>query len=371
MKISAIVCAAGRGERAGFEKNKLLVPLAGEAVTAIEKTVGVLVRAGIDEIVVAVSESDEGEISALLAPFPVKIVRGGNTRTQSVKRALGAVTGEIVLVHDGARPFASVRLVCDCVEGVKKYGSAVCALPVTDTVARVENGAIADVPPRDTLFALQTPQGFYTEELKRAYALAGEKTYTDDSSLYAAYIGRPHIVAGESTNRKLTYAADFSAPKKTYCGVGIDTHAFGKAQDHIVLAGVKIPSDTGLIAHSDGDVLLHAVMDALLSAAGLRDIGHYFPDTDGKWKDADSRKMLSIVRREIEKRGFTPVNLSVAVQAQKPRLAAFVPAMCENLAADLGIPPSAVGITVGTNEGLGYVGEGKGITVTAYCSLEK
>ena len=384
MNIAAIIPAAGVGSRAGFAKNKILQKAGGVSVVA--RTVAAFAQnAGISRIVVCVNEADREDIARELSGFdaapaaggkPITLAPGGATRTESVKNALCRLAAlpcppDYVLIHDAARPFVSQKVINDCIDTVRQSGSAVCALPCTDTAVLAESGFISDTVERDKLFTLQTPQGFYTEELKRAYALAGEKTYTDDSSLYAAYIGRPHIVAGESTNRKLTYAADFSAPKKTYCGVGIDTHAFGKAQDHIVLAGVKIPSDTGLIAHSDGDVLLHAVMDALLSAAGLRDIGHYFPDTDGKWKDADSRKMLSIVRREIEKRGFTPVNLSVAVQAQKPRLAAFVPAMCENLAADLGIPPSAVGITVGTNEGLGYVGEGKGITVTAYCSLEK
>ena len=136
------------------------------------------------------------------------------------------------------------------------------------------------------------------------------------------------------------------------------------------MAGVKIPSDSGLIAHSDGDVLVHAVMDALLSAAGLKDIGHYFPDTDEQWKDASSMAMLSQVVALVKEQGFTAANLSVAIQAEKPRLAKYIDDMKNALAGALVLDPVCVGITAGTNEGLGYVGEGKGITVNAYALLK-
>ncbi|MBQ7302888.1 MAG: 2-C-methyl-D-erythritol 2,4-cyclodiphosphate synthase [Clostridia bacterium] len=167
----------------------------------------------------------------------------------------------------------------------------------------------------------------------------------------------------------MTYAEDFRGGIAR-CGFGVDTHAFGKEQDYIVLAGVKIPSESGLIAHSDGDVLVHAVMDALLSAAGLKDIGHYFPDTDDKWKDASSMKMLEQVVALIRAEGFVVANVSVAIQAEKPRLAKYIDEMKNALSGGLGIDPVCVGISAGTNEGLGYVGEGKGITVNAYVLLQ-
>lgn len=368
MNVCVIICAAGKGERAGFSKNKLLVPLPPYGCTALEKTVKAFLRPDIARILVAVSPTDREEISALLAPYPAcETVEGGETRTQSVRNALARVEEEIVLIHDGARPYVSEKIISDCIDSVKKYGSGVCALPASETTVVASRMKIVSVPPRAEVYALQTPQGFFTSDMVRAYALAGEEVFTDDSSVYAKYIAPPRLFQGERKNKKLTFEEDFSFPYRT--GIGIDTHAFGKEQNYIVLGGVKIESDSGLIAHSDGDVLAHALMDALLSAAGLRDIGFYFPDTDAQWKDSDSIEMLKIALAEIKEQGFVPCNVSIAIQAQKPRLAKYIPMMIENLAATLSLPVSCVGITAGTNEGLGYVGEGKGITVTANALL--
>lgn len=364
--VCAIVCAAGRGERASFSKNKLLVPVGGR--TVLERTVSAFDFPGIEEILVTASEEDREEISRLFAGFPkVRVVSGGATRTQSVFRALGENRCDIVLVHDGARPFVSRRCIENCIRSVKTFGSGICAVPSVDTVALAdENGAIASVPPRNRAYSVQTPQGFFAKELLGAYrkALAGGGEYTDDSSVYAAFVSPPRLCEGSRDNKKLTYPEDFS-DGFARTGIGIDTHAFGKPQDFILLAGVKIPSDSGLVAHSDGDVLVHAVMDAMLSAAGLKDIGHYFPDTDERWSGADSMNLLAEVRRKILAEGFAVKNLSVAILAEKPRLAKYIDAMRLSLADALGLDPAAVGISAGTNEGLGYVGEGKGITVYA------
>lgn len=364
--VCAIVCAAGKGERAGFSKNKLLVPVGGR--TVLERTVSAFDFPGIEEILVTASEEDREEISRLFAGFPkVRVVSGGATRTQSVFRALGENRCDIVLVHDGARPFVSRRCIENCIRSVKTFGSGICAVPSVNTVALAdENGAIASVPPRNRAYSVQTPQGFFAKELLGAYrkALAGGGEYTDDSSVYAAFVSPPRLCEGSRDNKKLTYPEDFS-DGFARTGIGIDTHAFGKPQDFILLAGVKIPSDSGLVAHSDGDVLVHAVMDAMLSAAGLKDIGHYFPDTDERWSGADSMNLLAEVHRKILAEGFAVKNLSVAVLAEKPRLAKYIDAMRLSLADALGLDPAAVGISAGTNEGLGYVGEGKGITVYA------
>ena len=152
-------------------------------------------------------------------------------------------------------------------------------------------------------------------------------------------------------------------------GIGIDTHAFCDG-DHIMLGGVRIPHESGLAAHSDGDVLIHAVMDAILSAAGLSDIGHYFPDTDPQYKGADSIALLKKVQLLVEKEGFSVGNVSAAIVAQRPKLAPFIPKMKKNLADVLGISATDVGITAGTNEGLGYLGRGEGITVIANVILK-
>lgn len=363
MSVSVIIPAAGKGNRAGLNKNKLLCPLPGSTTSVLEKTVQAFLRPDIEQIILAVSDCDREEISALLADYPVELITGGETRTQSVKNALAAVTGEIVLIHDGARPFVSQKIISDCIDSVRRHGSGICALPATDTFVFAENGVIDSVPDRNSLFAVQTPQGFFTSDMVASYAKIGTEIFTDDASVYTRFIGKPHLFVGEADNVKMTFGKDFLTPARI--GFGVDTHAFGKAQDYIVLCGVRVPSDSGLIAHSDGDVALHALMDALLSAAGLRDIGHYFPDTDDKWKNADSTYMLASVVEELKKQGFAPVNVSVAIQAQKPKLAPYIRVMTEKVATLLSIPPTHVGISAGTNEGLGYIGEGKGITVSA------
>ena len=369
--VCAVICAAGKGFRAGFEKNKLLVPLGGERV--LKKTLSAFDYPGVDEIVVTSSEEDFEEISALCAPFPrTKVVLGGATRSQSVFNALHKAQSDIVLVHDGARPFVTRELIEGCIQSVKAHGSGVCAIPCTDTIAVGENGKIKSIPPRETLWQIQTPQGFYRENITFAYERAfenGTQTFTDDSSVFAVYCGTPRLCAGARENVKLTYAQDFET-NVARCGYGVDTHAFGKAQDHIVLAGVKIPSESGLIAHSDGDVLVHALMDAILSAAGLRDIGFYFPDSNPEFKNADSMTLLQTVLSLVTERRYRVKNVSVAIQAEKPRLASHIDEMKSRLASVLRLDPTAIGITAGTNEGLGYVGEGKGITVHAYVLLD-
>lgn len=371
-KVCAIICAAGKGSRAGFAKNKLLLPFAG--ATVLEKTLSAFAFPKINEIVVTSSETDFAEISSICAKFPnAKTVLGGADRSHSVYNALKETDADVVLVHDGARPFVTRAVIEGCLESVLSYGSGVCAVDCADTIAVTDGGKIRSVPNRATLRQIQTPQGFYRENLLSAYERAFEDEtacYTDDSSVFLRYCGSPRVCAGARENIKLTYAEDF-ADRTARCGFGIDTHAFGKPQDYIVLAGVKIPSESGLIAHSDGDVLVHAVMDALLSAAGLKDIGHYFPDTDEKWKNANSMEMLRSVLALLSEQGYAVQNASVAIQAERPRLAKYIDEMKNALASVLQLDPTAVGISAGTNEGLGYVGEGKGITVNAYVLLCK
>ena len=373
--VCAVICAAGKGLRSGFDKNKLLVRVDG--ISVLERTVQAFHFTGIDEIIVTYSPEDLTEIQAALSGFDhVKFVQGGETRTASVYHALQAVESEIVLIHDGARPFVSRKAIEGCVQSVLHFGSGICAIPCVDTIAvKSAENQIVSVPNRNALVRIQTPQGFYTQDILGAYkrVMQTGESYTDDSSVYAQFCGLPHLCEGAEENIKLTYASDFARLRNingaARCGFGIDTHAFGKAQDYIVLAGVKIPSASGLIAHSDGDVLAHAVMDALLSAAGLKDIGHYFPDTDEKWKGASSMHMLSQVVALIGAQGYRVQNISVSIQAEKPRLAKYIDGIKASLATALGISVDCVGVAAGTNEGLGYVGEGKGITVSAYALL--
>ena len=237
--VTAVICAAGKGERAKMNGNKLFAPLyggvsaadktgtfaetagrtartherairtdgkdgpAGEVLKGcvLEKTISAFDIPAVTEILVTASETDFEEISALCARFPrTRVVLGGKTRSDSVRSALKAATGKIVLVHDGARPFVSEKIISGCISSVSRFGSGICAVPAVDTVAVSENGYIGAVPPRDKVFALQTPQGFYTEELRRAYTAAEKEggTYTDDSSVYAAFIGAPPLMRGRA-----------------------------------------------------------------------------------------------------------------------------------------------------------------------------
>lgn len=372
-KISVIICAAGKGERAGFDKNKLLVPLYG--APAVWHALKKFNIPEVDEVIVAASAEDFEEISALCKPFNYKVIKGGATRTESVKNALDAVTGEIVLIHDGARPFVSRELVLNCIDGVKKFSSAVPAIKLTDTAVCGQLGYVTERLDRETTFRVQTPQGFLTEDIRRAYALAGDKIYTDDSAVYGEFIAPARLIDGEESNIKLTFKSDFNRElPSSACGLtgfGVDVHAFGKKQDFVKLCGVEIPCDTGLIAHSDGDVALHAVMDAVLSAAGLKDIGHYFPDSDPAFKGADSAELLKKVINLVSEKGLKVSNISVAVQAEKPRLSPYIDKMVARLAGLTGADGGKVSVTAGTCEGLGFVGEGLGICVYAVATLNE
>lgn len=376
--ISVILCAAGKGERAGFAENKVLRAYNGLPVLCY--SLSAFTQAGADEILIACRKEDEETVLPLISPYPAaRIVRGGDTRTQSVYNALKKASGEIVLIHDAARPFVTQKIIRDCIASVTAYGSGVCALPATDTAALAKKGYIVSVPARESVYAVQTPQGFLRDRLLCAYeqAIKEDKTFTDDSGVFAAYDSPPRVFTGSAQNRKLTFAEDFCPAERV--GFGIDTHAFAQPYsprsknektETVTLAGIQIPSHSVLIAHSDGDVLVHALMDALLSAAGLRDIGCYFPDTDEAFAKADSMKLLNEVMRLAAERGLQPQNVSISVLAETPRLSPYIERMRQNLANALDLPLSSIGIAAGTNEKLGYVGEGKGITVYAAVLLK-
>ncbi len=377
--ISVILCAAGSGARAKMPENKILHELYGMPVLCHSLSAFAPYA---DEILVACRAEDEEKILPLLSPFAnARTVRGGATRGESVFCALKEVKGDTVLIHDAARPFVTPEIIENCIESVRKYGSAVAALPVTDTVAHVSEGRIADMPSRDALYALQTPQGFLTKDILSAYEKAeadGRADFTDDSGVYAACFQPPHIVAGDISNKKLTYPRDFLPAERV--GFGVDTHAFSHQEEidrgiarlnlnYITLGGVVIPSDRAIEAHSDGDVLVHALMDALLSAAGERDIGCLFPDSDPAFEGANSMQLLSAVMEIVHGKGFAVQNASLSVLCERPRLAPYIEGMRKNLRAALGC--DAVAVAAGTNEKLGYIGERRGITCYAAVLLSK
>ena len=370
MNIYAVIPAAGAGSRAGFDKNKILQKMGGASV--LWRTVSAFAQnENIAGIAVCANKNERAEIGRELCGFAkVLYADGGITRTESVKNALEVLAAlpcppDYVLIHDAARPFVSQKIIDDCVKTVRAHGSAVCALPCTDTLVHAQNDIITGSYDRETAFTLQTPQSFGFGELLAAYRkITPADSFTDDSGVYAKYVAPPFLFTGEKRNIKLTFREDF-AMNETRTGIGVDTHAFGAERKYIVLGGVRIDAPTGLHAHSDGDVLCHAVMDALLSAAGLADIGHHFPDTDPQYKGADSLALLAKVRGILEVHGFAVGNISAAIVAEAPKLAPHIQKMKQNIADVLHISERAVGISAGTNEGLGYLGRGEGITVIA------
>lgn len=365
----AIVAAAGSGLRARFDKNKLLATIDGEPV--VKKTVGVFLRAGVfDRIIVTSSEADFAVFSEIFeGEDKVLIVRGGKTRTESVKNALAALDGKgIVLIHDGARPYLSPSLIDRCVRGAKEYGSAIAAVPPVDTLA-FTNGDRIEKTTRENVFAVQTPQAFDLSLIKKAYSMIKEDdNFTDDAGVFCKYIGKAHIVEGEKENVKLTYRKDFMQTDLRV-GTGFDLHRLVEGRK-LILGGVEIPHVKGLLGHSDADVLIHAVMDALLSAASLRDIGYHFPDTDPRYKGISSMLLFKEVVTLLKNEGYAVNNISATIMAEKPKLMKFVPEMTKNVAAVAGIPEKDVGIGCTTLEGLGIVGREEGIAVQAYCSIK-
>lgn len=368
MKVSLIIAAAGKGLRAGFEKNKLLVKTDGK--TCLERTLEAFTRSGlIDEYIIVCSKTDEREILPLL-PCGAVIARGGETRTQSVKNALEKVTGDVVLIHDGARPFVTEEIIKNCIDDAAKYGGTIAAVPSRDTVCAAKDGTVKNYVGKPGLYSVQTPQAFKTALIRRAYSLSGERVFNDDGEVYLNFIGELHISQGSAANVKLTYPEDFRAEsgKIFRCGTGFDCHKLVENRK-LILGGVEIPHDKGLLGHSDADVLAHAVMDALLSAAAMRDIGYHFPDSEQKYKDADSMSLLKRVLKIIGEKGYKPYNVSAVIMAEKPKLSAHIQKITVNLATALGLPAERVGIGATTLEGLGFVGREEGICVRATATV--
>lgn len=371
MKTTLILTCAGRGVRAKQNRNKLLVNVLGKNL--IERSLSPFLASGlIDEYVITSSSQDYDEIYSKFSSI-AKIVIGGDSRTKSIANALNEVSGDIVLIHDGARPFISQHIIKDCIESAKNYGSAITVYPSRDTILSSEGEEVKSYLGKSELYSVQTPQAFNTELIRHAYSQIGTETFNDDGEVYARFIGAPKIVMGDSTNIKITYPEDYEIFYTTgdyRFGTGFDCHKLVENRE-LILGGVKIPHDKGLLGHSDADVLTHAIMDAILSALALRDIGYHFSDSDDKYKGANSMCLLQEVLRLISEKGYSVKSVSATIMAEKPKLIKHIPLITDSLAKALGIPTSDVGIGATTLEGLGFVGREEGICVNACATLIK
>ena len=369
MEVTLIIAAAGKGERAGFKENKLFYRIGNR--TVIEKTADAFVKTGlINRYIIAAAEEDAERIKRLFPDFTV--TAGGKTRTESVKNALKAVKSGIVLIHDGARPFVSERIIRDCIGSAEKYGSAITAVPVSDTVCAADNVEITDYIGKSGLYDVQTPQGFLTEKIKKAYEVT-DGVFNDDGEVYKNAFREVRLVLGDKNNIKLTYPEDFerlNCFSESRFGVGFDCHRLVENRK-LILGGIEIPHGKGLLGHSDADVLTHAIMDAILSACALRDIGYHFPDDDPAYKGADSMKLLEKTLSMIKEKGYSVKSVSAVIMADKPKLLPYIAAITQNLADALGTDKDNVGIGATTLEGLGFVGREEGICVHANAVVVK
>lgn len=387
--ITAIIPAAGQGKRMNISKNKLFLTLYDQPLL-VHSALALSMCPEINDLVIAVAEAELAEVRDMLSNVrglkPWQVVVGGSERQYSIANALKAVSPDtkFILVHDGARPLIEPETISKLIAAIRRYKAAGIAVPVKDTIKKgdAEHFAV-ETPPRSTLWSMQTPQGFDAELLREAYKKAEMDNFlgTDDASLIERLGIRVKLVEGSYRNIKITTPEDLIVAeallakqeekhgmKLPRIGMGYDVHQLVKGRD-LVLGGVKIPYEFGLLGHSDADVLLHAVKDAMLGAAGLGDIGRHFPDTDEQYKGASSMMLLARVKEILAQSGFVVNNVDVTVVAQKPKLAPFIQEMNGNIAKTLGITPGQVNVKATTTEGLGFAGRREGIAAYAVVSI--
>lgn len=347
-KFDIVIAAGGSSLRAKSDKLSAYI---GE-MTVIAKTVGLFRKIPNAERIVVATNSGYASAGVITAP-------GGKTRAESVRNGLRSTAAKYVLVHDAARPFASAELIARVMRDTVEFGSAVPCVPIADSMRRISNGGF-DWVDRADYVAVQTPQGYVRADLVRAYAETDAAPATDDSEAYSRAIGRPHCVPGEQTNKKITYPHDLGGYNMR-TGCGFDAHARSAEFDAdipLVLGGIRFPGEPRLIAHSDGDVVLHALTDAMLSAIAAGDIGAMFPDDDPRYLNCDSATFAKSALRLLKRRNLRINNASIVIFAQSPRLRERIPAMESRIESLLEAKPGTVGICATTTENLGIVGAG-------------
>ena len=362
MKIDAIILAAGKSERMGENKLILLI----DNISLITRTINAFLSVdNINKIIIA---TDNEFIIDLLDFNNKKIIlsKGGCSRTQSVKFALEKSNSDYVLIHDGARPFVSKILIENIIEKTIINNSAIPILPITDSIRKVIENRIVDFVDRTSLFQVQTPQGFNTEQIKLAYKHIKNEIFTDDSEVYAKYIGKPYTVEGELSNKKITFPNDLLGINAKV-GYGFDLHKLSYNRK-LIIGGVLIPFEKGLVAHSDGDVLIHSIMDSLLGCANERDIGCHFPDNEEKYRDISSLILLKEVKNILNVKNININNISSCIIAQQPKINPYIPNMIENIANCLEIEKAKISISASTTEMVGNIGKGEAISAYTVCS---
>jgi 2-C-methyl-D-erythritol 4-phosphate cytidylyltransferase/2-C-methyl-D-erythritol 2,4-cyclodiphosphate synthase len=382
-RTAAIIVAAGRGLRAGPGGPKQYRDIAGRSVIA--RAIEPFSSHASIGFVQPVCHADDSSAFAAAARGLAHLqpVAGGASRQASVHaglEALAATSPEIVLIHDAARPFVSPGLISRAIEAVASTGAAIPAIAVADTIKEVDDsGQIVATPVRARLRIAQTPQAFRFDKILDAHRRAaqdGRDDFTDDAAL-AEWAGMTVMTfEGDALNIKLTTPEDFareearlsSALGDIRAGTGYDVHALGDG-DHLMICGVRVPHHRGFIAHSDGDVGLHALVDALLGALADGDIGMHFPPNDPKWKGASSDRFLEDAVRRVRERGGRIANLEVTLICERPKIGPHRDAMRARIAEIAGVPVSRVAVKATTSERLGFTGREEGIAATASATI--
>jgi len=384
MHVTAIIAAAGSGRRLGAAQPKQLLDIGGGSMLQHS------VRAFFDhprvsDIVVVLPKDQQsfvfaaGETNALPRRPDIRIVAGGERRQDSVANGFDAADAEtdVILIHDAARPFVTADLIERTIDAAARHGAAIAALQSRDTVKRVDaTGAITGTIPRETIYLAQTPQGFRRDVLAQAIAAARSGVEATDEAALAERAGyKVHVVDGDPGNVKVTTAEDLEAararmgrtakPARTgRAGTGYDLHRLVEGRP-LVIGGVTIPFDKGPLGHSDGDVVCHAATDAILGAAGLGDIGRHFPDSDPRWKGADSVALLAQATAMVAGAGYEVGNLDVTVVLERPKIKDRIDEMRARVAQALAVDVARVSIKGKTNEGVDAVGRGEAIAAHA------
>ncbi len=376
LEVAVIIVAAGSGTRMNSDKNKLLIEIGKE--TIIEKTLNVFERNNyIDEIIVVTNDSEIMNIAGKISKAR-NTISGGKTRKDSVYNGILNIEEDdaLVLIHDGARPFVTDDIIERVIEKTYLHKACIPAVEVKDTIKKISEDIVDETLDRDSLITVQTPQGFKLDVLKEAYKLKDIYPATDDASLVEK-LGYPiYVVKGDYNNIKMTTMDDIKRARyiegdnDMRIGIGYDVHKLVENRD-LILGGVKIPYEKGLLGHSDADVLVHAVMDAILGSIGKGDIGRIFPDTDNKFKDISSLLLLKEVSFILDKEGYKINNIDAVVIAQKPKISPFVEEMKKNIARTLNIDISQVNIKGTTTEKLGFEGRGEGISSQVVVIVDK
>lgn len=369
-RVIAIIAAAGRGKRLGSSLPKQFLKVRGR--TILEMSVEAFEQNKyVDEIFVAANADYCEFTEKLCRGFSKlkKIVAGGAERQDSVRAALDCLRGEngIVLVHDAARPFVSEAVINAVIEGTADFGAAIPTVPAKDTIRQID-GTGSRTLQRETLARVQTPQGFRISLLKHAFEKAQAEGFlgTDDASLVERMGINISMVQGEDANRKITTREDLETEMRI--GTGYDVHRLVEGRP-LVLCGEQIPYEKGLLGHSDADVALHALMDAMLGAAGLGDIGKHFPDTDERYRGISSMKLLQKTAELLREAGYFLGNADITIIAQRPKIAGYIPKMRANIAEIMNCDENKINIKGTTTEKLGFVGREEGIASEAVCIL--